>query len=51
MKSNFQTKTIQKKYKEKVSKKSKKADSPLWVNIIAVLVIVLFILNLYIDWL
>ncbi|MBT2642230.1 hypothetical protein J7I80_08335 [Bacillus sp. ISL-41] len=51
MKSNFQTRRIQKKYQEKISKKAKKDRSPLGINIIALVVIVIFILNLYIDWL
>ncbi|WNF24706.1 hypothetical protein [Mesobacillus jeotgali] len=51
MKSNFQTRRIQKKYQENVSTNSQKERSPLWVNFIAFVVLVIWILNLYIDWL
>jgi hypothetical protein len=51
MRSNFQTRRIQKKYQEQVSKKVNKERSPFWINIIALVVIVIFILNLYINWL
>ena len=47
MKLDYRKKKIQKNYREVVKKKTE----PLWINVISVIVIVLFILNLYIDWL
>jgi uncharacterized membrane protein (DUF485 family) len=51
MKSNFQKRKIQQKYREEVGKKTEKERFSLLINIIALVVIVIFILNLYIDWL
>ncbi|MBT2695434.1 hypothetical protein [Bacillus sp. ISL-55] len=51
MKSNFQKRKIQQKYREEVGKKTEKDRFSLLINIISLVVIVVFILNLYIDWL
>lgn len=51
MKSNFQRRKIQQKYRGEVGKKAEKDRFPLLINIISLVVIVIFILNLYIDWL
>ncbi|MBT2682769.1 hypothetical protein [Bacillus sp. ISL-37] len=51
MKSNFQKRKIQQKYREEVGKKTEKERFSLLINIISLVVIVVFILNLYIDWL
>lgn len=51
MKSNFQRRKIQQKYREEVGKKAEKDRFPLLINIISLIVIGFFILHLYIKWL
>lgn len=51
MKSDFQSRKIQQKYREEVGKKTEKDRFSILINIISLVVIVVFILNLYIDWL
>ena len=51
MKLDFHKRKIQQKYREEVGRKAEKDRFSLLINIISLVVIVIFILNLYIDWL
>ena len=51
MKLDFQRRKIQQKYAEEVGKKAEKDSYSLLINIISLVVIGIFILNLYIKWL
>lgn len=51
MKLDYKRKKVQERYKEAIRNKNENTKRTILINIISIIVIVMFILNLYIKWL